>query len=302
MSQPITIFSGGTGLNIVQDPVRIPYQKNGLSDEQVAVNVTIDQSYRMNTRKGVQSLQSGAYHSLFCDGGDCFVVQGDSLYQVAADGSLKGIRSGLTEDARMDFSQVGDTTYYMNGHELGWINGGTSYVWSKGIYTGPDTNRVFSGPMAGQHLAELAGRMFIAQENIVWWSEPFNFGLFNKAESFAQFHTKAIMLKPVDNGMFVSTERHTYFLEGVNPKGWKAHKVAGYPAIEWTDAIDYVNSMDLGFDFAGLCPVWASREGAIFGMPSGQVLNLNKEKMIYPESAKTGFGGLIGFNYIHGVK
>lgn len=300
--KPITVFTGATGLNIVEDPVRIPAQRDGKTDLQVAVNVTIDQSYRVSSRKGVVKLQDGNFHSLFCDGGDCFVVKGDSLYQVAGDGTLTGIRSGLTPGARMAFCQAGDRTYYCNGYELGWIEGGISYVWQKGTYVGPDTNRVFSGPVAGHHLAEFSGRMFISQENVIWWSELFDFGLYDQAASFVQFHTKVVLMEPVAEGLFISTLKNTYFLAGINPKTWQLRKVAGFPAIEWTNSIEKVNAIDLGADTPGLCPVWASTEGAIMGFPSGAVKNLNKDKIIYPESAKTGFGGMIGFNYIHGVK
>ncbi len=300
--KPITIFTGGTGLNTVSDPVRIPVQQDGKSDLQVAVNVSIDQSFRVNSRKGVTKLQDGNFHSLFCDGGDCFVVKGDSLYQVAADGSLKGIRSGLTPGARMAFCQVGDRTYYTNEYELGVLQGGISSVWKKGTYVGPETNRVFDGPVPGRHLAEFSGRMFISQGNAIWWSELFDFGLFDRAGSFVQFHTSVRMMKPVDAGMFISTERNTYFLAGKNPKDWALRKVAGYPAVEWTDSIEYVNAADLGIETVGLCPVWASTEGAILGTPEGAVFNLNKKKVIYPENVNTGFGGFIGFNYIHGVK
>ncbi len=302
MTKPITIFSGATGLNIVEDPVRIPQQKNGLSDLQVAVNVSIDQSLRVNSRRGVSRLQTGAFHSLFCDGGDCFVVKGDSLFQVGTDGSLRGVRSGLTEGVRMAFAQVGDRTYYVNGYEKGFLEGGVSHVWQKGEYNGPETNRVFDGPIPGHHLAEFSGRMFVSQENVIWWSEPFHFGLFNKAESFVQFHSRVRMMKPVDAGMFISTERRTYYVEGVNPKGWQARQVAGFPAVEWSDAIEYVNAADLGFEMSGLCPVWASPEGAILGLPTGQIFNLNKKKVIYPENARTGFGCMVGLNFIHGGK
>lgn len=302
MTKPITIFTGATGLNIVEDPVRLPRQKDGTSDLQAAVNVSIDQSLRVNSRRGVSQLQSGAFHSLFCDRGDGFVVKGDSLFQVAADGSLRGVRSGLTEGARMDFSQVGDRTYYVNGFELGYVVGGTSYTWGKGEYAGPDTNRVFSGPVPGNHLTEFAGRMLISEGSVIWVSELYDFGLYDKAERFVQFNTKVLMMKPVDAGLFVSTERFTYFLEGLSPTQWKPWKLAGYPAVEWSDAIDYVNSVDLGFEQSGLCPLWASPEGAIMGLPTGQIINLNKDKVIYPEAVKAGFGCLFGLNYIHGVK
>ncbi|MEA1926907.1 MAG: hypothetical protein U9N73_01780, partial [Candidatus Auribacterota bacterium] len=210
--KPITIFTGATGLNIVEDPVRIPTQRDGKSDLQVAVNVSIDQSYRVSSRKGTNKVQNGDFHSLFCDGGDCFVVKDDALYQVAGDMSLTGIRSGLTINARMSFCQVGDRTYYSNGYELGWIKDGISKVWQIGTYSGPETNKIFSGPMVGHHLTEFAGRIFISQENVLWWSELFDFGLFEQAASFVQFHTKIILLEPVTSGMFVSTQKNTYFL------------------------------------------------------------------------------------------
>lgn len=294
-------MAGATGLNVVADPVRLPRRKDGTSDLQVAVNVSIDESLRVKSRKGVSELQSGNFHSLFSDKGDCFVVKDTALYQVAEDGTLQGIRSELT-DAKMDFAQVGDRTYYTNGYEKGYILGGTSYSWSKGTYTGPTSTRHFVGPPVGTHLAEFNGRMFIGQENVLWWSEPFNFGLYNRAESFAQFYTNIRMIKPVAGGIFVSTEKNTWFLEGQLPLQFRTYTVLNYPAIEWTDSIQYISSGDLGVEVSGLCAVWAGEEGVILGLPTGQVINLNKDKVIYPETARSGFGELMGFNYIHGVE
>lgn len=300
---PITIFTGSSGLNIVDDPVRLPQQRGGLSDLQVAVNVTIDQSHRVWSRKRTTRLQTGNFHSLFCDGGDCFVIKDTALYQVAADGSLTGIRSGLNNGARVAYVQSGDRTFYANGFENGVIEGGISSVWATGTYAGPTTHRQFSGPMVGHHLAIFSGRMLISRDNVLWWSEPFDFGLYDMAGSFVQFNTRIVMAKPVDGGVFVSTEKNTYFLNGPDPKQWSSVKVAGYPAIEWTDATDYFYAADLGAsDSAGRMPVWASKEGAIMGTPGGTIINLNKKKIIYPESARTGFGGIMGYNFIHGVK
>jgi len=296
MRDKITIFQGSTGLNIVDDPVRLAE-----TDLQVAVNISIDQSGRVKSRPRTMQVQAGNFHSLFCDGGDCFVIKDTALYQVAADGSLTGIRSGLT-DAPMAFAQVGDKTYYTNGFEKGIISGGVSSVWSKGTYVGPTTHRHFSAPPIGHHLAVFAGRMLISQDNVLWWSEPFNFGLYDLSGSFVQFNTKITLVKPIDAGVFISTEKNTYFLSGTDPKQWTLRTVATYPAIEWTDAIEYLSAADLGIDIPGKVPVWASTEGAILGTPNGNIINLNKKKVIYPEVARSGFGGLIGFNFIHGVK
>ena len=53
--------------------------------------------------------------------------------------------------------------------------------------------------------------MLISRDNVLWWSEPFDFGLYDAAKSFIQFYTKIIMLKPVKDGLFLSTEKTNLF-------------------------------------------------------------------------------------------
>lgn len=297
----VLIFAGATGLNTVTDPERIQIQKNGHTDLAAAVNITIDQSGRVNRRKTLELITAGNFHSLFCDKGDAFVVKDTSLYRIGTDFSLQGVRSGLT-DAPMAYVQVNDLTYYTNGYELGWINDGISYVWEEGTYTGPTTNRQFSGPMAGSHLAFWQSRMFISEGKFLWWSEPYNADIYNKAESFVQFRTDIRMIKPVAGGVFVSTGQNTWFLEGQNPAAFRAAIVSRFPAYEWSDAVEYVDGFDIGLDHGGLCAMWASPEGAILGLPSGALYNTNKNKVLYPATGTQGFGCLVGYNFIHGNK
>lgn len=300
MSDPIVIFRGTSGLNTVADPLRI-FNKDGISDLQVAINIDIDQSLRPSRRSGVTKIQSGSYHSLFCDEKNCFVIKEDSLYKVSADNSLLGIRSDLTLNAQMDFAQFGEYTYYTNSYEIGYIFNDVSYPWVKGNYIGPTTTKIFSGPVIGNHLSVFNGRMLIAYENALYWSELYNFGLYNLSESFVQFDTKIIMIKSVDSGCFISTEKEVYFLKGKNPAFWEPKKVTNFPALEWSVATSYVDGYDIGLQ-PGLCCVWASPEGVIIGISDGTVLNLNKDKVIYPESAKSGFSCLMGYSFIHGMQ
>jgi len=299
MTKTTKIFTAATGLNTVSDPTRIGFD-NGVTDLGVAVNIEIDQSGRVNRRVGVSKLQAGSYHSLFCDTGDCFVVSDTTLYQVNTDDSLVAIRSDLTMGQKMDFVQVGDRTYYLNGSEKGFVYQSSSDDWTIGTYTGVDTNRQFSAPPIGTHLDTFSGRMFISEGKVLWWSEPFNFGLYNKAESFIQFFDDIIMIQPVAGGIFVSTSKKTYFLGGVSPMDFTLREVTQYPAIEWSNTVEKVDASEIGFD-GGLCALWASREGAILGLPAGQIFNLNKNKVVYPDDATTGFGCLRGYNFIHGV-
>lgn len=295
MRNPITIFKGTTGLNTVDDPVRIQD-----TDLQVAVNITIDRSGRPRTRRGLTLLQSGNYHSLFSSGNSCFVCSSGALYQVAADGTLTGIRSGMS-DRPMDYAQAGKNTYYVNGIDKGRINAGVSYVWSKGTYTGPETTRHFSGPPDGDHIEVMGGRIFVSKDNVLWFSELYNFDLFDQAQGFVQYNTKILFLQSVKTGLFLSTENNTYYLafqEGILLQ----RMVLPYPGIEWTNTMTDIAPADIGLESLGALAAWASREGVVIGTGAGVAVNVNRNKIIYPETAKTGFGAMVGFNFIHGLE
>ena len=298
MSNPITIFSGATGLNTVESPERL-----AKGELQAAVNVTIDSSRIVKTRPGSLLLQSGDFHSLYSDENVCFVMRGTSLYGVAADGTLTGIRSGMTAGARTAYWRVGERTYYGNGFENGVIVGNISSSWPVGTYTGPDSNRQFSAAPAGHHLAMWGSRMFISQDRVLWWSEPHDVYLYNLAEAFVQFRTKVLMIRPVSAGLFVSTENRVVFLrgnQGNNPKSFTLENVSDFPAIEWTDT-GYFNGVECGFEDTGLSAVWATKHGVFAGLSSGGYYNLNRSKVVYPDSSCTGFGCLMGYHYIHGI-
>jgi hypothetical protein len=309
---PIIIYRGSSGLNTVVDPTRILINRAGVNDIAEAVNITIDSTGRVSRREGFVNVVSGTgFHSLFCDGGDCFIARsfhndGDAIYRVVNHGensfTLQGIRSGMTQQARISWCQVGDETYYCNGFERGIIKDGVSRVWFLGDYHGVDTTIRFDIPEGMKHIAAFAGRMFASAGNVLWWSEPYRYDLFPMAENFAQFNTNIRLLKPVAGGLYVGTERNTYFIIGLLPNEFQLNKIASFPPIEWTDAVDYVDGSEIGLQVQGLCALWASIEGAILGTPTGQIINLNKSKIVYPESVTKGFGGLMGYHFLHGME
>jgi len=297
---PIKLFNGSSGLNTVVDPVRIKYDLDtGISDLGVAVNIKLDETGRPSRVDGYSEVLSGSYHSVFCDGGDCFVGKGTSLYQLGTDLTETGVRSGLSGD-RIAFAE--DVyTYYSNGTQNGVITNGISAAWPTDTYYGPDSSKDWSTAPVGHHLAFAFSRAFVAQNDILWWSEPFRYGLFNQAINFVRFPTKILMIKPVVSGMFVSDEKKTYFLQGTNPHTFIQQIVAQYPAYEWSEAIDYVEGLEIGLNNSGLCVLWSSPEGAILGTAQGQLININKSKIIYPEDGQYGASLLRGYDFIHTI-
>ena len=291
MTDPIVIFNGTTGLNTVNDPARLP-------DGDVAeiVNMRIDQSGRPSKRVGQTLLEDGSFHSLYDSKYECFVAKDrdndTAIYQISNDGTLTGIRSGLTYQAKICFKAYGNKVYYCNGSEQGYLFEGSSNIWSVGDYFGPSTDRSFTVPDRLNHLEIHSGRMYSSVGSVLYWSEPFRFDLFDQVRNFISFHSNIRMVLSVAGGLFISTEWNTYFLTGNDPTKFTLVKIASFPALEWSACNEMVDGADIGFD-PGLCGLWNSVEGAILGFPSGQILNLTKEKIIYPEDVTFGFSGLM---------
>lgn len=294
----IPIFTGTAGLNTVLDPQRLLQASQRATTNRrdteavielaVAVNVSIDDRGLVTLRKGDTLAQAGSFHSLFCDGGDCFVIQerteDAALMQVGTDFSLSGVRSGLTKNHRMSFTDSGNTTYYSNGLQNGVITAGASYDWPVDVYNGPETNLQLSAAPVGNHIAfKPGGLMLIAVGPVLWINHfPYIFGLYSLARGFVNFASDIRMICPVAGGVFVSDSTSTWFLRGTSWFDFVQVQVATYPALEWSLAYDKVKLQDMGFDVPGFGRIWASTEGVCVGTDDGTLINLTDGQIKYP--------------------
>ena len=91
----LPLLNGTTGLNNRVDPLRVKYSaESGVSDLVTGINITIDQTGMPHSRDGKTVISNGNFHSVFCDGGDCFTGEGIDMYQVNPDKTLRGIANG----------------------------------------------------------------------------------------------------------------------------------------------------------------------------------------------------------------
>ncbi len=286
------LLTGSTGLNNIVDPVRLKYDADtGVAELAEAVNVDIDNTGRVSRRAGQETVSIGAYHSLFCDKADCFVVEDRAadaaIFKVATDFTLSGVRSGLTKGARVSFCQIGGKTYYANGYQNGVIEAGISSPWPSSTYVGPDTSRSYSPAPVGTHLAFFSGCMWIAKDNVVWVSEPWAFGLFDMARRFFQFGSNVTMIKPVAGGVWVSDEEKTGFVAaGEKFEQAQFVKKLNFPAHEWSENIELVDLSQSVFQVQGLSAVWSCDAGLCIGSPDGQLIVTTEKKLIYPKGAQ----------------
>ncbi len=296
-------LNGTTGLNTVEDPTSINYDpKTGISDLAEAVNVQITPNGGIERVDGYSLLQSGEFHSIFCENNvDCVVGRTTTLQAVNNDYSLTGIRSGLSGE-RISFCQVGSTIAYTNGTQNGQINNKVSSSWFYSDplnYKGREVTDVV--PVA-EHLDFFAGRIFFTLDNLLCWTEVGLWGLWLPKVACIRLGYRIRMIKHVDNGMFASDNTGTHYFSGKNPHAWQYNEVAKFPAYEWSDCPGHVEGMDIGLGQPGLCALWCSPEGAILGTPNGQIINLNKEKVIYPEDGYYGAGCVLrGYQLIQSI-
>jgi len=288
MPKQLNLFRGSIGINNKVDPTRLQYNpESGIEELAAAVNVDVSSSKRVSRRKGYTLQLAQAAHSLFPCDGYCLFVSGEDLYVLESDYTSSGIRN-LTTGARMSYVRPESDTYYCNGTEKGIVRDRISYAWTAASYVGPPTTKTFSDPPIGHLLEVYNGVMLIAQDNIMWHSEPFAYSWFDLAKNYVQFGARLTMMKAVQGGVFVSTEEGTFFHKGGTVKEFIQGKVADYPAIEGTAVT--VNASRIGDGgISGLAAIWASKNGICFGGPDGSFRNLTERRLDYP-AARYGAG------------
>lgn len=281
------ILKGALGLNNIIDPLRHQYDpETGVGFLAEAVNVDIDDTGYISRRPGQTLLSAGSFHSVFCDDGDCFVVQDRTadaaIFKVNTDYSLTGVRSGLTKGARVSFCQIGSETYYTNGYQMGRIINGASFPWPTAEHVGVESLREFATPPPGTHLCWFQGRLWVADGAYIWVSEVYAPGKFRLAGSGFQFGSPIRMMKPVKNGVWVSDSQHTGFIQAGNSIAEMSWSVKSpYPAHEYSACIDLV---DLSHnEIPGLSALWSSNDGLTVGTDDGRLIVLTKKKLFYPQ-------------------
>lgn len=285
----ITLYSGSIGLNIKLDPQRLSQEEDKIEFSQ-AVNASIDDRGLVTLRNGNILLTTGAFHSLFCFGGDCFVIQERStdaaIMRVNSDFTLTGIRSSLTKNLRMTWSGVNGDTFYSNGTQNGFIRAGISSAWPANTYIGPTADMQFTSvaPIANHMAFIQGGKCILARGKDVFINhEAFKYGLFSLRYGAIGFESNVTMLCPVQSGFFASDGSSTWFFRQLEEwYHYKQELVDNASVIEGSLAHDRVMLRDIGFDVNGFGRVWASMSGICLGMDDGTMINLTKEKVKYP--------------------
>jgi hypothetical protein len=290
------LFKGTKGLNTVTDPARIDFDaETGIQDLAACKNINIDDTGRISRRKGFEKKISGDYHSAFSCGNYALCVTGDALTVLENDYSTTAIRQ-ITQGLRMDYAKAGREIYYCNGRENGYVRDRLSYPWTATDYTSTVTSKNFSDPPAGHLIGFYNGRIYIAVDDALFFSEANSRNHFDLARNVILESSRIRMFAPVFDGFYLGTSTEILFYFGNTPNEFSRRVVADYPVIEGSDTGVMMSQIG-GSEEGGKAIVVATEEGLAVGFKSGSFINFSEDKIKYP-AANFGAGIFKNRKYI----
>ena len=282
MTRNIDISSGSieigtvSGINNVVDAARMePHQLV------YAHNVDISNKGKPsrrdgNTKKVTPSVNA---HSMWGDNKKCFYVDGGSLKMLNEDYTSTTLRTGVS-DYHMSFCEVNDQYYYTNPAVIGFIYNGVSNL----LPVPTDEQR--HAHLPGQHIEYYNGRLYVARNQNIWYSDVNYLGQVDRRFNFMQFENEITMMKAVDDGLWISCgdidRQTTYFVQGATREQFSRRRFANYGCIEGSD-VKIKDGSKIGEGLSGTVIMWATDEGICIGGNNGQFINITDGKFNYPD-------------------
>lgn len=133
----------------------------------------------------------------------------------------------------------------------------------------------FMGPApVGQVVGYFAGRAYVASGPYLWYSLPHEYDLFDLRTGFVAFDANVQTFAAVSDGIYIGTERATYWLEGKDPTQFVRTQVAAVGTVLGTEVHlrnDLVGKQEEGTP--GKVVGWMSKKGFFMGFDGGLATN-----------------------------
>jgi hypothetical protein len=109
------------------------------------------------------------------------------------------------------------------------------------------------------------------------------------------------MIKPVQSGVWVSTEEYTGFIRGADKfSDMSFEKKTEVPAHECSANIELVDLFNTSLQVQGLSAVWSSDDGLSIGTADGTLIVPTANKLLYP-TGSSGATIVSDYNVINSV-
>jgi len=270
-------FDSFIGLNNRLSPQEI--NPNELTQ---ADNIDITNEGYLKPRKKIIKLSDGNYDNLY-------VFQNNLV--ATKDGNLIYIDENLNEfilkenysNLRVSYCEAYNKLILTNNREIGFIEG-----WTYHSFNPPD--KELRLPMPAGHLLDFFnGRLLVAQNNTLFFSDPMDIKQMKAPDNFIQFNSFITNLGALKTGIYISIGNTLYFIEGqdisksqvlhLNIKGVLSF---GFTHInldffgEKTPIKEYLNYQSITVEDAIFIP---TVNGMFVGLERGKVISLTNDRI-----------------------
>ena len=165
-------------------------------------------------------------------------------------------------------SASGGEVMYLHGYVAVGVT--TYLIQSVEVTTREAPHRFLTGPPAGALLTSDSGRIYMAIDNMLAWTDPLGYSLFNPMRNYAMLDSDIKVLQAVPQGLWIVTEfGGTFWLQGANPNEAQLLPKADYSApLQSAVSIKDDNSI-----------AWISYRGWVIGTKDGQLKNLSDDRI-----------------------
>lgn len=195
-----------------------------------ARNVDIDDVGQPRRRRGKTLVASGNWHSIWtAEGGQVYGVKNNWLGTVAANYTHTPLVQVGNDP--LAYVNLGPDVFYVSIDSSGVLkNGVTPAAWgefvSPGEWVSPVVNptatlpevrgRLLGKPPLARYLAERNGRIYLANDRVVWATELYQPHYVDKTRNFWMFESEVTGMGVVSDGLYVGTTTGLYFIAGTH--------------------------------------------------------------------------------------
>ena len=197
-----------------------------------AVNVDIDDSGHLVSRRGYTQKVPGVFHSLYNTiEGVVLGVKDGTLVIINPNFTFTNLRAGIgispaTGDLGLAYEQIKRTVYFTSRTDSGKIDldaltcspwGDPQDIWLSPVVNptptlAPIAGRLLGAPPLATTLAYFNGRLYLGQGPTLWFTELYLYDLVDRTKTFVQFEGDIVMIGVVADGFYVGTTEGVWFL------------------------------------------------------------------------------------------
>jgi hypothetical protein len=270
---------------------------------EAAVNIDLDDAGQPSRRRGYTLKLAGNFHSVR--------EQRNGLVFGVKDGLLGLVRRGFTFSslgvsvgtAAVCYTQVNGETFFSSSVAQGVVMPDES-VQSWGATDGQGTwlspviaptemlgaigGQLLGDPPPATVLETYNGRIYMAVGKVLWATEMFRYHYVDRTRNYMQFEHEIVMLKAMNDGIYVGTTGGLFFLRGARLGDFKLEEIGDAAVLPGSDVwvpTELVHPQAANGPVpTGDAAVFMTTAGVCAGFDGGAVFNLTYAKVELPRA------------------